>query len=152
MKVENPFSRHPHVRYTCKPSGCVGVVGQCNELDVPDGTVEVLIEAVECGRSTAKQVFASRLWSAPWGMNQVEDHLKKLKIEEETAKLKAEQEKEGKRKAKEAKERGKVDKNEYKPLSSPATLDVVIPRTPVVVDDKVAKLDPPADMGKELTL
>jgi hypothetical protein len=130
MKIDNPFPRAANVRYECRPSNVIGVVGFCDFLEVPEGTCEVLIQVVNEGRSNAKEVYASRIWSKEWGTLGVDDHLKKMKIEEEIEALKVEKEKDAKRKAKEARERGQGTKNE----------------------PKVEKFEPSLDMGKELEL
>lgn len=96
MRIPNPFPRDKNVRFTCRPGDCRGVVGPCEELDVPDDSEEVLIESVDQGNTSATYVFASRIWSK-WGVISVEDHLKKMKIEEEEKKLQEEKTKLAKR-------------------------------------------------------
>ena len=85
MKIPNPFYREKNVRYTCKPSGCVGMSGVSQTLEVPDGTYEVLIEAVNKGRSDADVVFSARVWTAKWGVQDIESHLNRMKIDAELA-------------------------------------------------------------------
>lgn len=90
MRVDNPFYVYEHVRYSCKPSGVVGVVGfHCRELDVPEDTEEVLIEVVNKGRSDAEQVYAARIWSKNFGELDVESHEKKVQVEKEVAEMEA---------------------------------------------------------------
>ena len=98
MRIPNPFPNDSHVRFTCKPSNSVGMTGACTELDIPDDTEEVLIEAVDGGRSDTKYVFASRIWSK-WGSLELRDHLKKMKLEEEEKKLQEDKTKFAKRRA-----------------------------------------------------
>jgi hypothetical protein len=145
MIVDNPFYVYEHVRYTCKPSGQIGVVGQrCYKLEVPDDTQEVLIEVVNKGRSTADKVFAARIWSKAWGEMDVESHMKKVQIEKEVAEHTEKKQQEVMRKGREAQERAEAkrrwaesDRENRKPLSGPVEIDVVIPKM---------------DMGGELKL
>jgi hypothetical protein len=54
--------------------------------------VEVLIEPVDRGRYDSKTLAPGRIWSKEYGMLDVEDHMKKLKIEKEAEALKVRQE------------------------------------------------------------
>ena len=99
MKIPNPFPQDRYVRFTCKPSNSRGTTGPSLELDVPDDAEEVLIESVNVGNCDADYVFASKIWSK-WGNLGLEDHLKKMKIEEEEKKLQEEMAKFAKRRQK----------------------------------------------------
>jgi hypothetical protein len=64
-----------------------------NNLEVPDGASEALIEPVKNGRPGAAATAQGRIWSPEWGVMEIEDHLKKLKIVEEEKALKVRLEK-----------------------------------------------------------
>lgn len=100
MKIPNPWPYHALSRCTCKTSKdevvCVGSTRD-RELEVPEAD-EVLIEPVkQAGRGVVVPVGQGRIWSKKWGLLDLEDHLKKMKIEEEEAELKAKQKKQQKR-------------------------------------------------------
>ena len=131
MKIPNPWPRIP-VRCTSKPGDLVSVQCVRGDLEVDEGAQEVLIEAIkDLGRGKYEVLAEGKIWSKVWGLQVLNDHLKKMKIEEDREALERERAKDAKRKAKEAKERGKVKK---------------------VVEEKPSVMDPPADMGKELEL
>jgi len=110
MKIDNPFNVYEHVRYTCKPSGGIGVVGRhTKQLEVPDNTEEVLIEVVNKGRSDADTVYAARIWSK-WGVLDIDSHLKKVEIEAEVKASEERKQKEAERKAEEIRRRAEAKK------------------------------------------
>jgi hypothetical protein len=95
------------------------------ELEVPDNANEVLIEPLSKGRSDAVAVAQGRIWSKAWGLMELEDHLKKMQLQEEEANLRKRQEKDRKRKEKEARERSSaaVPVADVSPDEAPASED-----------------------------
>jgi hypothetical protein len=63
------------------------------DLEVPDDTVEALIEPVENGRPGAPAVAQGRIWSRAWGCLEIKDHVKKQEIAAGEKALKDKQEK-----------------------------------------------------------
>lgn len=125
MKIPNPWPWHPHTRCNVNNGECICVLPGGHELEVPDTAVEVLIEPVEKGRSDARVVAQSKIWSKSWGMLDLEDHLKKMEMQKEEADLRKRQEKERKRREKEAKERAATPPPEPEtiPEPEPQTMD-----------------------------
>lgn len=111
MKIANPFYQYEHVRWVASKGEktlTIGMVGQfCYEIDIPEEADVCLLECVNAGRSDADKVYSSRVWSKEHGLMGVGDWATKCRLEAEKAELKVEQEKAAKRKAKEARERGK---------------------------------------------
>jgi len=93
MKIPNPWPYHPMSRITCRIDGreddvqCI-VATRDVELEVPDGTVEAVIEPVT-QRGEIKAVGSPRVWSEAWGLLDIEDHLTKLELAKERAALEA---------------------------------------------------------------
>lgn len=61
------------------------------ELEVADGTTEAVIAPIKLTGRGGKfeAVGASKIWTEKWGLLELEDHAKKMKIEEEEAALEA---------------------------------------------------------------
>ena len=95
MLIPNPWPNDPMTRIVSKtPQGaCVSTVSTRGDLEVPDDTVEALIEPVENGRPGAPAVAQGRIWSREWGILEIPDHIKKQKIVADEKALKAKQEK-----------------------------------------------------------
>ena len=117
MKIPNPFSNHPHTRFSYRK--VVGVVGQCDFIDVEDDAEIVLMEAVNRGRSDADVVYAARIWTSKEGTMGVSTYEQKVKVELEAKQLEKDQkafnarkraEAEAKKSAKVAEEYAKRDK------------------------------------------
>lgn len=92
MKIRNPFRGVPNVRCRCKtPKGeHVSVQSDVIELDIPDDSIEVLIEAIDSGKSTGR-AWSSRMWCPERGVMDVQDYLQKKKLEEEKKELEKKQ-------------------------------------------------------------
>ncbi len=67
----------------------ISVVSTRGDLEVPDDTVEALIEPVENGRPNATAVAQGRIWSSAWGCLEIKDHIQKQELAKEVAELKA---------------------------------------------------------------
>lgn len=103
MKIKSPWP-YNLVRLSLPSGEVLGVQsGRELEFDVE----EVLLEPVRvAGRGGKLDTLGpGKIWSKAWGINEVEDHLKKVKILEGEKNLELAREKEAKRKAKEARER-----------------------------------------------
>ena len=81
---------------------------------MPDDASEALIEPVKNGRPGALAVAQGRIWSPEWGVQEIEDHLKKQKIVEEGETLKAQQKADREQRVREANERAKPVKKAEK--------------------------------------
>jgi hypothetical protein len=88
MLIPNPWPYHPHVRCTRASDGAVSICPAGPELDVPDAD-EILVEAIQFGRSDAPAVAPGKVWSKTWGHLDVEDHMKKVALAQQEAQLKA---------------------------------------------------------------
>lgn len=91
MKIPSPWPNHPHVRFNVNNGDYQGTFGVGPEMDLPDDTVEVLLEAVEADSDNAKLIAEPHIWSKEFGMLSVEDHLKKVEIKKESEALKRRQ-------------------------------------------------------------
>jgi hypothetical protein len=133
MKIANPWPYHAMSRCICKTPAGDQVRVQTSrgpELEVPDGSTEVMIEPVkQVGRGgKVEAIGQGRIWSEAWGLLDIVDHLKKQEIEAEETAMKERVEKERERKAQEARERGKAqveaklkakEKEEAEPKAEP---------------------------------
>jgi hypothetical protein len=93
MKIQNPFRGVPNTRCRCKtPKGeFVSVASNAVELEIPDDSIEVLIEAIKSGKSDG-EAWSSRMWCPERGVMDVQDYLQKMQIEEEKKQLKEKRE------------------------------------------------------------
>jgi len=107
MQIRNPWPNYPMTRITCKtPEGeMIAVASTRGPLEVPDNATEALLEPVRSGRPGAVAVAVGRIWSSEWGVQEIEDHIKKQKIVAGEKALKDKQEK-----AEKAERAKKVDK------------------------------------------
>lgn len=90
MQIPNPWSHHPLSRCTCKtPKGDVISIGVTRgPLEVPDDSAEVLIEPVKYVRAgVVEPIGQGRIWSKEYGMLDIEDHIRKMKIKEQEEQL-----------------------------------------------------------------
>jgi hypothetical protein len=144
MKIPNPWPRLL-IRCLCKPGDAVVVQCALGELEVPE-CEEVAIEPIkDRGRGKFESLAPIKLWSKKWGLLEASDHCKKMEIEKQEADLKKDQEKDAKRKMKEAKERGRVKKEiaeKHEPVIDVRDNSEALP------EDYKAKMD----MGKVLEL
>ena len=104
MKIPNPCPHQPHIRFNVNNGECTGSCGAGSEIEVPDMAVEVLIEPVARGRYDSETLAPGYVWSKEFGMLDVEDHLRKTEIKEESETLKMQQEAARLRKQEEAKQ------------------------------------------------
>jgi hypothetical protein len=112
MKITNPWPNRPMTRITCKtPNGEVMCTSSTRgPLEVPDATTEALLEPVANGRPNAAVVGPPRIWSNQWGVMEVEDHVKKMKMEKDEAAMKERKRAAKEEKARKARDIQKVDK------------------------------------------
>lgn len=136
-------------RCTVRPGDIVQVAaGRGPEIEVPDGD-EVLIEPVKHGieRGTVQPVGESRIWSKKWGLLELGDHAKKMKIEDEEADL-------AKRKAAQRK-REKTEENRRKAVKPDNGVSEKLPlrsKAEQKLDKSTPKLDKTLDLGDKLEL
>lgn len=94
MKIPNPWPHHALSRCTCEtPNGVVISTGSSRgPIEVPDDSVQVLIEPVKAtGRGGRVEVLGQgRVWSKEWGLLDIEDHLRKIRLANEEAEMKVE--------------------------------------------------------------
>ena len=102
MFIPNPWPHFPSTRCVCKPGDIAVMIATRGDIEVPDGTTEALLTPVKMkGRGKYEEVGPSRIWSEEFGLLDVEDHVKKLEIKGETAKLQDAQKQASKRKLEE---------------------------------------------------
>lgn len=116
MKISNPWPHRPMTRITCRtPNGEVVCTSSTRgPLDVPDDTVEALLEPVANGRPGAAVIGQPQIWSNRFGLLNLEDHAKKVEIEKEEADMKARKQKEKEEREEKAR-KAKIEK-ERRPL------------------------------------
>jgi hypothetical protein len=95
MLIPNPWPNYPMTRIVSKtPQGdVISTASTRGDLEVPDETVEALLEPVANGRPGAQAVAQGRIWSREWGCLEIPDHIKKQELAKEVAELKVRQDK-----------------------------------------------------------
>jgi hypothetical protein len=93
MLIPNPWPNYPMTRTISKtPQGDFVIVASTRgDLEVPDDTVEALIEPVANGRPGAPAIAQGRIWSREWGCLEIKDHIKKQELAKEVAECEARQ-------------------------------------------------------------
>jgi hypothetical protein len=84
-------------------------------LDVPDDTVEALLEPVANGRPGAAVIGPGQIWSNRFGLLNLEDHAKKVEVEKGEVAMRERKQKEKEEKARKARDTEKIEK-ERQPL------------------------------------
>jgi len=145
MKIPNPWPNYPMARCRCMPSESVVTQSTRGELEVPDGSTEVMIEPVKHGRPNAEAVAQGRMWTEKWGLLEVGDYMKKVELEaDEKAmaerkiadRLRKQQEDQQRAKAKEMEAKEAKEKSEPKAEPKGPSMDEW-------VDDKVEQTTGP---------
>ena len=138
MRIPNPWPNYPMCRAKCITEDGTQVCLQSTRgnLEIPDGTTEALLEPVkQVGRGGNVVIVAQgQVWSKQWGLMSPEDHLKKVQLVEEEARLAAEREKDTERKQKEARER--ADAKKLKEAAAPK-VDAVVEAKPEATKPKL---------------
>ncbi len=121
MLIPNPWPNYPMTRTVSKtPQGdFVSTASTRGDLEVPDGTVEALIEPVANGRPGAAAVAQGRIWSRAWGCLEIKDHIKKQELVKEVAELKVRQEVEAEKPAKKVEKPAKEAEKPVKKVENP---------------------------------
>lgn len=117
MLIPNPYPHHPHTRCRIKDGKeeIIMVVSAGREIDIDSDPVEVVIEPIAGGRSDAAVVGPVKIWSAEFGLLDLEDHMSKVTLKEEKEKMLAEQQAAVVRKAAEARARAAKPKEAKEP-------------------------------------
>lgn len=115
MKIDNPWPYHATRRLTCKtPDGEVVCLQSEKgyQMDIPDGTTEVLIEAIQItGRGgQCVAIHAALIWSKDFGMLKLKDHAAKMQLVIDETEMAARKDAERARKQEEARQRAEADK------------------------------------------
>jgi hypothetical protein len=81
-------------------------------VEVPDGSKEVLIEAVDKGRSDANAVCQGKIWTEAWGLLDPADYEQKCQIRDEKREMGARREAEARQREAEARKKAEVAERE----------------------------------------
>jgi hypothetical protein len=152
MKIPNPWPRIS-ARCTCKPCDTVVIQRVRGNLEVPECD-EVLIEPIkDLGRGKYLVLAEGKLWSKQWGIQDLKDHLNKMEICKAQRDIELERERDAKRKAKEARERGEAKEAQEKRAKEAKPAKVISEKPKKVVSEKPAKVvDHKMDLGDKLKL
>jgi len=89
MRIPNPYRWHPHTKVTSIMDGqeVVSVQGAGEWLEVPEGSLEARIDAIDKGRSDG-EVLQTKMWGREMGgVMDVKDFMAKKKLEAEMKKM-----------------------------------------------------------------